>query len=93
MTLNSIRLNPKFNLIFDSQLRSNDQWEKTETFILRPGLTYVLNKDVSLSAGLALINNWKTIGGVRDGVSDNRIWQQLGIIQQVKNAVENYMPM
>ena len=87
MTLNSIRLNPKFNLIFDSQLRSNDQWKQPETFILRPGLTYVLNKDVSLSAGLALINNWKTIGGVRDGVSDNRIWQQLGIIQQVKNAV------
>ena len=87
MTLNSIRLNPKFNLIFDSQLRSNDRWEKTETFILRPGLTYVLNKEVSLSAGLALIHNWKTIGGVRDGVSDNRIWQQLGINKQVKKAV------
>jgi hypothetical protein len=87
MTVNSIRLSPKFNLIFDSQLRSNDQWKQPETFILRPGLTYVLNKNVSLSTGLALINNWKTIGGVRDGVSDNRIWQQLGINQQVKNAV------
>jgi hypothetical protein len=50
-------------------------------------LTYVLKKNISLSTGLAFINNWKTIGGVRDGVSDNRIWQQLGIIQQVKNAV------
>jgi hypothetical protein len=86
MTLNTIRLNPKFNLIFDSQLRSNDQWKQPETFILRPGLTYVLNKDVSLTAGLALIHNWKTIGGVRDAVSDNRIWQQLGIVKQVKKA-------
>lgn len=87
MTVNTISLSPRFNLIFDSQLRSNDQWKQPETFILRPGLTYVLNKNVSLSTGLALIHNWKTIGTVRDDVSDNRIWQQLGINQQVKNAV------
>lgn len=87
MTLNTFALSPKFNFIFDSQLRSNDQWKKTETFILRPGLTYVLSKNVSLSAGLALITNWKTMEGIRDGVSDNRIWQQLGINQQVKNTV------
>ena len=87
MTVNTIALSPKFNLIFDSQLRSNDQWKQPETFILRPGLTYNLNKNVSLSTGLALIYNWKTIGGTRDDVSDNRIWQQLGINQQVKNAV------
>lgn len=86
MTVNTITLSPKFNLIFDSQLRSNDQWKKTETFILRPGLSYVLNKNVSLTAGLALIHNWRTIQGVRDGVSDNRIWQQLGIVKQVKKA-------
>lgn len=86
MTVSTIALSPKFNLIFDSQLRSNDQWKQPETFILRPGLTYVLNKSISLSTGLALIHNWKTIGGVRDGVSDNRIWQQLGINQQVNNA-------
>ncbi len=87
MTVNTISLSPKFNFIFDSQLRSNDQWKKAETFILRPGLTYVLNTNVSLSAGLALITNWKTVEGIRDGVSDNRIWQQLGINKQVKNAV------
>jgi len=87
MTVNTITLSPKFNLIFDSQLRSNDQWKQPETFILRPGLTYVLNKNVSLSSGLALIQNWKTIGTVRDAVSDNRIWQQLGINKPVKNAV------
>ena len=87
MTLNTFALSPKFNFIFDSQLRSNDQWKKTETFILRPGLTYVLSKNVSLSAGLALITNWKTMEGIRDGVSDNRIWQQLGINQQLKNTV------
>ena len=87
MTLNTFALSPKFNFIFDTQLRSNDQWKKTETFILRPGLTYVLSKNVSLSAGLALITNWKTMEGIRDEVSDNRIWQQLGINQQVKNTV------
>jgi hypothetical protein len=87
MTVNTIALSPKFNLIFDSQLRSNHQWKQPETFILRPGLTYVLNKNVSLSTGFALIQNWKTIQGLRDGVSDNRIWQQLIINNQLKNAV------
>lgn len=87
MTVNTVALSPKFNLIFDSQLRSTDQWKQPETFILRPGLTYVLNKSISISTGLALIQNWKTIEGVRDGVSDNRIWQQLGINKQVKNRV------
>jgi len=86
MTQNTITISPKFNLIFDSQLRSNDQWKQPETFILRPGLTYVLNKNVSMSAGLALIHNWKTIEGVRDAVSDNRIWQQLGINKTIKNG-------
>ena len=87
MTANTITLSPRFNLIFDSQLRSTDQWKQPETFILRPGLSYVLNKNISLSTGLALITNWKTMEGIRDGVSDNRIWQQLGISKQVKNAV------
>lgn len=87
MTVNTIALSPTFNLIFDSQLRSNDQWKKSETFILRPGLTYVLNKNISVSTGLALITNWKIVEGIRDDVSDNRIWQQLGINKQVKNAV------
>jgi len=87
MTVNTFALSPSFNFIFDSQLRSNDQWKQPETFILRPGLTYVLNKSTSISVGFALIQNWKTIEGVRDGVSDNRIWQQLGINKQVKNAL------
>jgi len=87
VTANTLALSTKFNLIFDSQLRSNDQWKHSETFIFRPGLTYVLNKNVSLSTGLALIQNWKTIEGVRDGVSDNRIWQQVGINKQVKKAI------
>jgi len=87
MTLNTIKLSPTFSLVFDSQLRSSDQWKQPETFILRPGLSYVLNKNVSLTAGLALIHNWRTIQGVRDVVSDNRFWQQLGINKQVKKAV------
>lgn len=86
MTMNNIVLSPKFNLVFDSQLRSGDNWKQPETFIFRPGLTYVLNKKVSLTAGLALITNWKTVEGIRDEVSDNRIWQQLNIVHNGKNS-------
>lgn len=86
MTVNTIGLSPRFNLIFDSQLRSSDQWKQPETFILRPGLTYVVDKRVSISAGLALIQNWRKISSIRDGISDNRLWQQLGINSNGKNS-------
>ncbi len=87
MTVNTIGLSPKFNLIFDSQLRSGNHWKQTETFILRPGLTYIIDKSISVSAGLALVQNWKNINGIRDGVSDNRIWQQFIINKNIKNSI------
>lgn len=87
-SLNTFRLNEKFTFFFDTQLRSTDKWARTETFIFRPAIGYALNKQTILSFGIASITNWRELkyigpadedATIRDGVPDNRIWQQLTI--------------
>lgn len=88
MSMHTFNLNEKFSIFFDAQLRSNDNWIQTETFIFRPAIGYALNKNTILSLGVAAVTNWRALPFtgpadeqimVRDGVSDNRIWQQLVI--------------
>jgi hypothetical protein len=74
--VSTIKINPSVNIIFDAQIRSADQWREIETTIIRPGLSFRLNKKSSLSFGLALVNNHKIVAGVEDMVADNRAWQQ-----------------
>lgn len=77
LSANTVKINPKWSFIFDTQLRSTDGWKQAETFIFRPGLAYNTSGGWQLSLGVAWIENWRKISGVRDGVSDNRVWQQL----------------
>jgi hypothetical protein len=74
--LNNIKLSKSINFIFDAQIRSADQWHNFETTIIRPGISFAINKKSSLSFGLALIKNKKSVTGIEDMVSDNRVWQQ-----------------
>jgi len=86
MSMNTIKLNEKFTFFFDAQLRTTDKWAQTETFIFRPAIGYALNKQTILSFGIASITNWRELkyigpadedATLRDGVPDNRVWQQL----------------
>jgi hypothetical protein len=95
MSLNTFKLNEKFTFFFDAQLRSNDNWIHPETFIFRPAIGYALNKNTILSLGVAAITNWRELAYtgpadeqimVRDGVSDNRIWQQLIVNKKYGNS-------
>jgi long-subunit fatty acid transport protein len=74
--VNTIKIGQKSQLIFDINIRSTDHWTNIETTILRPGISFSVNKRTSLSIGVAFIENRKTISGVTDLVSDNRLWQQ-----------------
>jgi hypothetical protein len=85
-SLNTFKLNEKFTFFFDTQLRSTDKWAQPETFIFRPAIGYALNKQTILSLGIAAVTNWRELkyigpadedATIRDGVPDNRIWQQL----------------
>ncbi len=79
MSMNTIKLSDKFLFQFDAQFRSSDQWKSKETVILRPVLSYMLNKDAALGLGYAAVSNWRTIEGVWDNINEKRLWQQLNI--------------
>ena len=96
MSMNTFKLNEKFTFFFDAQLRSNDNWVHPETFIFRPAIGYALSKQTTISLGYAVVTNWRELyyvspadadKTVRDGVSDNRIWQQLVINKPYGNSI------
>jgi hypothetical protein len=86
LSANTIKVTSNWSIIFDTQLRSTDEWKQPETFIFRPGLAYNSSNGHQLSMGFAWIENWRNLAGVRDGVSDNRFWQQWIRTQQFKQA-------
>lgn len=95
MSMNTFNINEKFTFFFDAQLRSNDNWIHPETFIFRPAIGYALSKNTIISLGVAAVTNWRELPYtgpadeqimVRDGVSDNRIWQQLVINKKLGNS-------
>jgi len=88
--ISTIKINPSVGIIFDAQIRSSDQWNEIETTIIRPGLSFPLNKKASLSFGVALIHNRKTVAGIEDQVADNRAWQQWLLNQPLRaNALQH----
>ena len=42
---NSVKLSDHWGLVSDVQLRTSDDWEDLRTLILRPGLSYFLDKN------------------------------------------------
>jgi hypothetical protein len=99
LSANTVKISPKWSIIFDTQLRSADQWKQTESFIFRPGLAYNTSGGWQISMGFAWIENWRKLAGVRDGVSDNRVWQQFvktnklsgGILQHRLRMEERFL--
>lgn len=74
---NAIKLNNKFSIHNDFQLRSSDKLEFTQTLLLRAGLIYHLNKTISVTAGYAFIHNRRTISNISGYADEHRIWEQL----------------
>lgn len=95
MSMNTFNINEKFTFFFDAQLRTNDNWVHPETFIFRPAIGYALSKNSIISLGIAAVTNWKELYytgpadeqiTLRDGVNDNRIWQQLVVNKKYGNS-------
>lgn len=72
----SYKLNDKFSIHFDAQLRSTDEWEKFQTVLIRPGLNYHINNKSIVTVGYAYIDNQRTVSGIRGWIPEHRIWQQ-----------------
>jgi hypothetical protein len=72
----SYKLNDKFSIHFDGQLRSTDEMNHLQSFLIRPGLNYHASKNTILTLGYAYIGNRRVIEGVADMVPEHRIWEQ-----------------
>ena len=76
-SFNTFKINTKWSLHADAQLRSTDGLKKVQTFLIRPGLNYHFNKSWVASAGYAFISNRRTIGNLSEMFTEHRIWQQI----------------
>lgn len=85
-SLNTIKLNDKFSLHAEGQLRITDNADQVQTIILRPGLNYHINKSLVVTGGYAFIPNRRTIGNTASLLSEHRIWQQLLYNQKISTV-------
>src|SRR5687768_7863412 len=76
-SFNSFKINNKWSLHTDAQLRSTDDVKQVQTLLLRPGINYHINKAWVASAGYAFISNRRTIGNLSEMFTEHRVWQQL----------------
>lgn len=83
-SFNTFRLNDRFSLHFDAQLRSTDELENIQTVLLRPGLN-VHVKNWMFTGGYAYIANRRTIVGVSGLQPEHRLWQQAIFNHKLKN--------
>lgn len=69
--LNSTKFNEKWGMHLDVQVRSADDWAAVKNVLIRPGLTYYINKQQNVTAGylLASTDNGQT-------TYEHRIWEQ-----------------
>ncbi|WP_433831190.1 DUF2490 domain-containing protein [Flavobacterium anhuiense] len=82
----SYKLNEKFSIHFDGQLRSTDELEHVQSFIIRPGLNYHASKNIVLTIGYAYVGNRRVVEMVSDMVPEHRIWEQFIYNQRFKGG-------
>jgi len=77
----SFKINNKFSIHFDAQLRSGDKWEQLQTILIRPGLHYKINATQIATIGYAYVHQERVLAGVDDWLPEHRIWEQYIINQ------------
>lgn len=78
----SYKLNDKFSIHFDGQLRSNDGWKDMQTYMLRPGLNYHFKPNMVATVGYLYVGTQRTIEDVKGWVPEHRIWEQFIVNQK-----------
>lgn len=75
-SFNTIKLDDKWSVHFDGQLRSSDAIEHVQTLLLRPGINYHFKKGM-ISGGYGFIHNRRSSAGVTGYLNEHRFWEQL----------------
>lgn len=74
---NTVRINNKFSVHTDFQLRSTDQVGNIQTLLLRGGLNYHISKRFIVTGGYAFIHNRREINEITGYANEHRLWEQL----------------
>lgn len=75
--INSTRLNNKWGVHFDLQLRSHHQLDGFRNLLLRPGLTYYIKPNQNVTAGYLYTPSYiKTAGSNSLTLTEHRAWEQ-----------------
>lgn len=75
-SFNTFKINKELSLHFDAQVRSTDELQNFQTFLLRPGINYHLNQKLVLTAGYAYIPNRRVVKQSAGLLAEHRIWTQ-----------------
>jgi len=83
--LNSTKLNDKWGLHLDVQLRSANNWDGVQNFLFRPGATYYINKNSNATVGYLLANTFLKGEELADKtLTEHRIWEQYIYAHKIK---------
>ncbi|WP_432713591.1 DUF2490 domain-containing protein [Pedobacter sp.] len=75
--MNSTKFNDKWGMHFDVQLRSQDNWDGVKNLLVRPGITYYINKSSDVTLGYLYSPTFvKSAGHPNNTLVENRIWEQ-----------------
>jgi hypothetical protein len=70
------KLNDKWDLLFDAQVRSGERFKLVNTLLLRSALSYNVNEKNSFALGYASKNDWEREDSLTQYQPEHRIYQQ-----------------
>lgn len=71
------KLKNNFSIQSDIQVRSTDQWEHVQLYVIRAGLNYSNAQGVMFTAGYAYTGNRRILGDASEHMPEHRIWEQV----------------
>ena len=91
--LNSTKFSDKWGMHFDLQIRSDNDWNRVRNVLVRPGITYYINKNSNATLGylytptfLGTKINYIDADGnsvSKSSLTEHRIWQQYILAHQL----------
>lgn len=80
MFLNSTKFNDKWGMHFDFQVRTQDNWDGVRNLLIRPGVTYYINKNSNATVGYlytpTFLQFTPAMASAKSTLTEHRIWQQ-----------------
>jgi hypothetical protein len=75
--MNSTKFNEKWGMHFDFQVRTQDEWDGVRSLLIRPGITYFINKNSDATLGYLYTPTFLREDGSADNtLTEHRIWEQ-----------------